>query len=71
MATQIPLPFIEHEHKGVSIPQRAKDGYVNATAMCKAAGKIWLITIGMGPRGLFHRAIFRDGFTHNGASSLS
>lgn len=38
---QIPLPFIEHSHGGELIPQRAKDGYVNATALCKAAGKQW------------------------------
>lgn len=53
MATQIPLPFIEHEHKGVSIPQRAKDGYVNATAMCKAAGKKWADYNRIGPTQAF------------------
>lgn len=38
---QLNLPFIEREHKGALISQRAKDGYVNATALCKAAGKDW------------------------------
>lgn len=53
MSTQIPLPFIEHEHKGVLIPQRAKDGYVNATAMCKAAGKNWADYNRIGPTKAF------------------
>ncbi len=35
------FPVIEHSHQGQLIPQRAKDGYVNATALCKAAGKKW------------------------------
>src|SRR5487761_2759452 len=33
------LPYIEHTIQGEIISQRAKDGYINATAMCKAAGK--------------------------------
>lgn len=33
------LPLIEHEVEQVQIYQRFSDGYVNATAMCKAAGK--------------------------------
>jgi KilA-N domain len=33
------LPFIEHTVESVSINQRAHDGYVNATALCKASGK--------------------------------
>ena len=33
------LPFIEHQVGEVSISQRAYDGYINATALCKAAGK--------------------------------
>lgn len=35
------FPVIEHAHQGALIPQRAKDGYVNATALCSAAGKSW------------------------------
>ena len=35
------FPVIEHDHQGDVIPQRAKDGYVNATALCKAASRSW------------------------------
>lgn len=36
------LPYIiKHEENGNFIYQRIQDGYVNATAMCKAAGKEW------------------------------
>jgi hypothetical protein len=36
------LPYtIKHEEEGHIIYQRIQDGYVNATAMCKAAGKEW------------------------------
>lgn len=33
------LDLIPHDYRGEIIGQRAKDGYINATAMCKAAGK--------------------------------
>ena len=33
------LPLIYHEIEDEPIEQRAVDGYINATAMCKAAGK--------------------------------
>ena len=36
---QIPLPLVKYELEPEVIYQRARDGYVNATAMCKAAGK--------------------------------
>lgn len=36
---QIALPLIPHEMEGNLIHQRASDGYINATAMCQAAGK--------------------------------
>lgn len=35
------LPLIRHEERGEVIFQRILDGYVNATAMCKAAGKLY------------------------------
>lgn len=35
------LQFINHKTENEVISQRIKDGYVNATAMCKAAGKNW------------------------------
>lgn len=33
------LPVIQHEVRNELIDQRANDGYINATAMCKAAGR--------------------------------
>lgn len=36
----LPTPYIAHEEDNAIIYQRHKDGYVNATAMCKAAGKL-------------------------------
>lgn len=41
MAQQLDLPLIPHEYQGQLVQQRAKDGYINATAMCKAAGREW------------------------------
>lgn len=38
---QYPLPLIDHDVKGEIIRQRSRDGYINATAMCKAAGRRW------------------------------
>ena len=35
------LPIIYHEIEESTINQRAIDGYINATAMCKAAGKLF------------------------------
>ncbi|MEQ1977641.1 KilA-N domain-containing protein [Xenorhabdus sp. SGI240] len=37
---QLDLPLISREENNVVIAQRAYDGYINATAMCKAAGKL-------------------------------
>lgn len=45
--TPAPLDFphqpflIEHAVEGAIVPQRPRDGYINATAMCKATGKRW------------------------------
>lgn len=33
------LPLIQRQHENTLITQRAKDGYINATAMCKAANR--------------------------------
>ena len=33
--------LIKHDYHGTLIAQRASDGYVNATAMCKAEGKLF------------------------------
>ena len=38
---QLSLVLIPHRVGREIIEQRAKDGYINATAMCKAAGKNW------------------------------
>lgn len=38
---QYHLDLIPHETRGFIIHQRPKDGYINATAMCQAAGKRW------------------------------
>lgn len=35
------LDFIPRHAEGVVIYQRPKDGYINATAMCQATGKLW------------------------------
>jgi len=37
---QMSLALITHEINHSPIEQRASDGYINATAMCKAAGKL-------------------------------
>ncbi|WP_426041487.1 KilA-N domain-containing protein [Brevundimonas sp. TWP2-3-4b1] len=37
--TQPRLDLIPHDYRGSIIGQRAKDGYINATAMCQAAGR--------------------------------
>lgn len=38
---QLSLPLVQHEFEKEVIYQRVRDGYVNATAMCKAAGKLF------------------------------
>lgn len=35
------LTLVPHSYQGSLIQQRAADGYINATAMCKADGKEW------------------------------
>lgn len=41
MAVQYALDLIPHRVDGAIIDQRAIDGYVNATAMCRAVGKLF------------------------------
>lgn len=36
---QMELPYVPHTLEGEIVVLRQKDGYINATAMCKAAGK--------------------------------
>lgn len=38
---QISLPLVQYELEREVIHQRVRDGYINATAMCKAAGRPW------------------------------
>jgi len=38
-ARQLPLVLIPHKVENALVEQRADDGYINATAMCKAVGK--------------------------------
>ena len=38
---QLQLSLIERQINDCPIPQRASDGFINATAMCQAAGKLW------------------------------
>lgn len=40
-ASQYQLTLVPHTYRGSLIQQRAADGYINATAMCKAARKEW------------------------------
>lgn len=35
------LALIPHDYQGQQITQRSRDGYINATAMCRATGKEW------------------------------
>lgn len=38
---QFSLTLIQHEVNNSVIEQRASDGYIHATALCKAAGRLW------------------------------
>lgn len=38
---QYAMKLIEHEIQGSPVQQRQSDGFINATAMCRAAGKQW------------------------------
>ena len=35
------ITIIEHKEEGYIVNQRIQDGYINATALCKATGKLW------------------------------
>ena len=41
MNHQLTLPLIPHAIEGEIVTQRQVDGYINATAMCRAAGKLF------------------------------
>ena len=57
---QIALPLVQYELAQEVIHQRVKDGYVNATAMCKAAGKLWADYNRLGTTGLYLQALSAD-----------
>jgi hypothetical protein len=38
---QIKLSFVPHDYQGQLVEQRVRDGYINATAMCQAAGRLF------------------------------
>lgn len=40
-AAQWQLALVPHTYRGSLIQQRGLDGYINATAMCRAAGRLW------------------------------
>lgn len=40
-ASQYQLALVPHTYQGSLIQQRASDGYINATAMCQASGRLW------------------------------
>jgi KilA domain-containing protein len=46
---QLALSLITHKIENVVVPQRANDGYINATAMCKAVGKQFYDYFRIGP----------------------
>ena len=57
---QAQLALIHHEVRNSPIDQRAMDGYINATAMCKAAGRPWNRYWDTGPTKRFVDALSAD-----------
>lgn len=57
---QIALPLVQYELETEVIHQRIKDGYVNATAMCKAGGKAWADYNRLGVTQAFYGALVAD-----------
>jgi hypothetical protein len=51
------LSLIQHEVSGAVINQRVVDGYIDATALCRAASKHWHNYIGAEQNGHFVRAL--------------
>lgn len=49
--------LIPHEAQGATIYQRPQDGYINATAMCRASGKRWNDYYSTGPTTAFLKAL--------------
>jgi len=57
---QIALPLVQYEFAQEIIHQRVKDGYVDATAMCKAAAKLWADYNRLATTGLYLQALSAD-----------
>lgn len=57
---QYNLALVPHRYHGSVISQRAKDGYINATAMCRAQGKLWGHYNESGPNKAFITALASD-----------
>ena len=56
-AYQSELPIIHHKVESASIDQRATDGYINATEMCKVAERPWNRYWDTGPTQRFMEAL--------------
>lgn len=54
---QYSLVLIQHEVNNSIIEQRSSDGYINASELCKAAGKRWHNYLRDEPNGHFLRAL--------------
>lgn len=54
------LELLDHEYRGQTIRQRTRDGYVNATAMCRAAGREWSRYRELKSTNEFFRELARD-----------
>ncbi len=57
MNYQYSLELIQHEVSGAVIQQRSKDGYINASQLCDAAGRPWRHYITQETNGHFIRAL--------------
>lgn len=57
---QIALPLVTYQLDREIIHQRVKDGFVNATAMCKAGGKAWADYNRLGVTQAFFSALSAD-----------
>jgi hypothetical protein len=54
---QYSLALIQHQLRNAIVEQRADDGYINATALCQAAGKRWHNYVRNETTGHFLRAL--------------
>lgn len=65
-----PSLLIEHSIDGEVVPQRPKDGYINATLLCQQAGKLFggLQSTNADPS-LSERTFRRYGNSHSGFSA--